>query len=291
MGCYALLLKNVQLRWVFPKNKSTILKYSLLIILGGSTAMVLLEVDKVMLNNFLTLDYIAYYAVAGFIASVIAVPSRAMHQITYPLTASQINKGDSGALKILYHKSSLTLLIISGLLLLLIFLNLKDLYSMLPLGYSKGLTIVFWLGLVKLYDAALGNNNAILYNSDYYRTILFFGVLLAGLAVGFNLWLIPTFGINGAAIASFSAFFIYNTLKVFYVKLKFDMLPFTKETRHVVLLMMLTAGVFYFIQFPFHPLLNIALKSIFIVLFYTFLLYRFKISEDIFNVLSKYLKK
>ncbi len=291
MKLYAFTLRMPKLKISLPSNWWNIVKYSGLIILGGSTAVVLMEVDKVMLNNFLALENVAYYAVAGFIASTIAVPSRAMHQITYPLTAEYLNRKDSVSLKRLYRKSSLTLFIIAGLLFLLIILNLDDLYQMLPEGYTDGFLIVFWIGLVKVYDALLGNNNSILYNSDYYRSILFFGVLLAVMAIGFNLLLIPAYGIKGAAIASFMAFFIYNTLKLYYVKSKFHISPFTIETVKVFALLLIVGVLFYAFQFSFHPIVNIILKSSLISVMYVGILYRFKISEDVYGVLSKFLKK
>ncbi|AZQ58402.1 lipopolysaccharide biosynthesis protein [Maribacter sp. MJ134] len=291
MKFYAYRLHMPKLIWNIPGNWRDIVKYSALIILGGSTAIVLMEIDKVMLNNFLPIANVAYYGVAGFIAVSIAVPARAMHQITYPMTAEYLNRNDVFSLKGLYQKSSLTLFIISGLLFLLIILNLNDLYKLLPDGYAGGFFIVFWIGLAKVFDALLGNNNSILYNSDYYRSILFFGVLLALMAIGLNLWLIPTYGLNGAAIASFSAFFVYNCLKLYYVKLKFQISPFTRETVKVFSLLLVLGAIFYYLQFSFHPILNIALKSALLVLMYTFILYRFKISEDVYGILSKFLKK
>ncbi|MGB2761310.1 MAG: polysaccharide biosynthesis C-terminal domain-containing protein [Maribacter stanieri] len=291
MKIYAYSLRKPHLNFKLPSNWVTIVKYSGLIILGGSTAIVLMEVDKVMLNNFLELENVAFYAVAGFIASTIAVPTKAMHQITYPLTAKYLNEKNKSALKELYQKSSLTLFIVSGILFLLILLNLKELYELLPQKYSGGFMIVFWVGLVKVYDALLGNNNSILFNSDYYRSILFFGVLLAALAIVFNLWLIPNYGINGAAIASFSAFFIYNTLKLGYVKLKFKILPFTNETFKVLALLIVVGAIFSFVSFPFHPIINIGLKSILMIVLYVGILYRFKISEDVYGVLNKFLNR
>ncbi len=284
MKIYAYKLRMPKLKFSFPDSTKNIIKYSALIILGGSTAIVLLEVDKVMLNNFLEIENVAYYAVAGFIATTIAVPSRAMHQITYPLTATYINKKDYVALKNLYQKSSLTLFIISGLLFLLILINMKDLYTFLPKAYSNGFLIIFWIGLAKVYDAILGNNNSILFNSDYYRSVLLLGVLLAVLAVGFNFWLIPEFGIKGAAIASFSAFFIYNSLKVLYVQAKFNIQPFTIGTLKVFALLLILGVVFYYVPFSFSPVLAIGFKSSLVLILYIVMLYKFNISKDV-NVL------
>ncbi|MBU3024617.1 polysaccharide biosynthesis C-terminal domain-containing protein [Zobellia galactanivorans] len=286
MKLYAYRLHRPRLVFDFPENTPKILVYSALIILGGSVAIVLLEIDKVMINQFIKIENVAYYSVASFIALVIAVPSRSMHQITYPLTAELLNRKDAVGLKRLYQKSSLTLYVISGLLFVLIFLNLDDLYKLLPDAYRHGYFIFVWLGLAKLYDALLGNNNSILYNSDYYRAVLFMGVFLAIVTVLLNVWLIPAYGLDGAAIASFLAFFIYNTVKLVYVKMKFDILPFTKETIAVTLLMIGTVLVFYFVTLPFHPILNIMIKGLGISLLYVGVVYKFKISEDVYQVLN-----
>lgn len=287
MAAYAFKVRMPSVVFDFPKNTGNIMVYTTLIILGGSAAIVLLEIDKVMINQFIEIENVAYYSVAGFIAMVIAVPSRSMHQITYPLTAELLNQKNNAALKELYQRSSLTLFIVSGLLFVLLLLNLNDLYEMLPEAYRNGFVIFVWLGLAKVYDALLGNNNSILYNSDYYRAILLMGVLLAVMTILLNLWLIPQFGLDGAAIASFSAFFIYNTIKLIYVKSKFGILPFTDETLKVSALLIGIGVIFYFVDFPFHPILNIALKSILISALYIGVIYRFKISEDVFGVLKR----
>ncbi len=291
MKIYAYRLRMPKLTLYFPGNVKDIMTYSGLIILGGSAAIVLLEIDKVMLNQFIDIKNVAYYSVAGFIATVIAVPSRSMHQITYPMTAELMNAKDAIGLKKLYQKSSLTLFIVSGFIFLLIMLNLNDLYDLLPKAYRDGYIIVFWIGLAKVFDALLGNNNAIMYNSDYYKSLLLMGVLLAIMAILFNLWLIPKYGLNGAAIASFSAFFIYNTVKLVYVKLKFQISPFTSETFKVFTLLILITVLFQFLQFSFHPILNIILKSSVMTAMYVGVLYRFKISEDVFGLLNRFLGK
>jgi len=280
-----------ELNFRFPTNIRAILNYSVLIILGGSVAVIILEIDKVMLNQYIQIENVAYYGVAIYIATTIIVPSRAMHQITYPLTAEILNKKDQSALKSLYQKSSLTLFIASGILFVLIITNLNELFLVLPEEYRDGFTIVFLIGLTKVYDSLLGNNNAILYNSDYYRTLLGMGVLLAILVVLLNIWLIPTLGLNGAALATFIAIVIYNTLKLVYVKSKFDILPFTLETLKVLGLLMVLGSVFFLVTLPFHPIVNILLKSALTVMLYLVILYRFKISEDVYAMLAKFLKK
>ncbi|MEK6154215.1 polysaccharide biosynthesis C-terminal domain-containing protein [Flavobacteriaceae bacterium 3-367] len=291
MKWYAHRLQPIRLQFAFPKTIRPILNYSTLIILGGSTAVVLLEVDRFMINQFIRIENVAYYSVAIYIATVIAVPSRAMHQITYPITAQLLNEGKDTALKQLYQKSSLTLFIISGLLFLLILVNLHDLYSFVPEAYRGGFLVVLLIGLAKVFDALLGNNNSILFNSDHYRAVLVMGIFLAALTILLNLWLIPLYGMEGAAMATFMAIATYNLIKLVYVKMKFNIQPFTWATLKVLALLLLVGLPFYWLPLSLHPLLNIAVKCLLMGLIYVALLYRFRISEDVDGVVSKFLGK
>ena len=138
----------------------------------------LLDIDKNMIGQYIKIENIAYYSVAIFIATVISVPSRAMHQITYPITAKLMSENKHEELNELYKKSSITLQVIGGLILVGILVNINELYSVLPVGYSEGIAVVFFIGISKYFDLVLGNNNAIIFNSKYYRAVLFLGLLL-----------------------------------------------------------------------------------------------------------------
>ncbi len=291
MKLYAYSVRKPVITFRFPGDIREIITYSFLIILGGSAAILLLEIDKFMINQLIAIENVAFYGVAVYIATVIIVPSRAMHQITYPLTAKLLSEDDSFGLEELYKKSSLTLFIASGMLYLLIILNLEDLYQLLPQAYRDGFAIVFLIGLAKVFDSLLGNINSILYNSKYYKTILILGVLLALTTILLNLWLIPELGIEGAALASFIAIFLFNCIKMVFVKLKFGILPFGKGTLKIFATLLLLGFLFWQFNFPFHPILNIALKSSIMVAMYLGILYRFDISEDVTGLISKFLKR
>ncbi|MBO3098062.1 polysaccharide biosynthesis C-terminal domain-containing protein [Gelidibacter pelagius] len=279
---------------VFKFNRidrlSPILKYTFLIILAGSIATVILDIDSFMLGMYIPIEEVAYYGVAIYIATVIVVPSRAMQQILQPLTAQYLNEKNKVALEDLYVRSSQTLFIIGGLIFLLIVLNINSLYETIPAQFSGGLIVVFLISMAKLYDCLMGCNNVVLFNSDYYRVVLLFGVILTILTISLNMIFIPKYGINGSAFATFVAVAVYNTIKIYFVKRKFDMMPFTMDTGKVSLLIIVMVGIFYFWEFPFHPLVNIALKSAMITLMYVVLIFKMKVSEDISALIRKYLK-
>ncbi len=290
MMFYAFSLKLPVLKFQRVQNVGSILKYASLIIIAGSVATLILDIDKFMLGQYIPIQEVAYYGVAIYIATVIAVPSRSMQQILQPLTAKLLNDKNVKGLEDLYKRSTLTLYIIGGLIFLLILLNINQLYETIPETFKGGLIVVFLISAAKLYDNLMGCNNAILFNSDYYRMVLLFGVILVVLTVVLNMIFIPLYGINGAALATFIAIAVYNTIKISFVIKKFDMTPFTSETAKVSLLIIVIFMLFYFWEFPFHPVINIALKSLLVAGMYVYVVYKLEISGDISGIIKKYLR-
>ncbi len=291
MKIYAFKVRFPSLQFKIPTNSKDIVIYSLFIILTGGIANLFLEIDKIMLNSYIKIENIAYYSVAVFIAFVIAVPSRAMHQITYPITAKLMNENKHDELNDLYKKSSITLQIVGGLLFLGIVVNINELYLLLPPKYSGGVFVVFTIGLSKYFDLILGNNNAIIFNSKYYKTVLFLGVMLVALTVILNMIFIPLYGLEGTAFATMISITIYSLAKLLFVIKKMKLFPFTSKT--ILSFGILTACFlgFYFWEFPFHPILNISLKSVLVSIIYLVLSYKLKLSNDINDVIDNILRK
>ncbi len=287
MMVYAFSLHSFTPKFSLPDNYTSVFKYTFLILIAGSVASLLIDLDKVMIKEYLPIENVAKYGICAYIASVIIIPSRAMHQITYPLTAKLINEGSLAQLKELYKKSSLNLLVVGGLLFVLIVCNVKQLFEIIPDEFQLFIWVVVLIGVAKLFDNLLGNNNSILYNSDYYRIVLYIGVGMAILSFVLNLICIKLFGVTGAAIATFSAVFCYNIAKLGIVYTKFKMHPFSRNVFLAVFLVIIFSLGFYFWDLQFHPIVNIAIKSILIIVVYTILIYRFNISPDIKGILKK----
>ena len=290
MKIYAFIIRRPILRFGKIPNLSSVIKYTLLIIIAGSVANIILEIDKFMIGQYIEIEKVAYYGVAIYIATTIGVPARSMHQITSPITAKFLNDRNYDELKVLYKKSSLNLFIISGLIFVLILLNINQLYLLISEEFRGGLLVVLVVGIAKLSDNVIGNNNAILFNSDYYRIALTLGAFLALMTIIFNMILIPKYGIDGAAFATFLAIVIYNVAKLGFVYSKFRMSPFSRGTFKTLILIILLVSGFYFWDFPFNPIINIGLKSLLVVIIYVLVVYKMNYSQDITAILNKYLK-
>ncbi|CAM4055036.1 oligosaccharide flippase family protein [Flavobacterium antarcticum] len=288
---YAVYLKKPKFHFVLPENTKEIFNYSFFIILSGSVAVFLLDLDKLMIPYYTGPEQVAVYSVGIFIATVIAVPSRAMLQIIYPITAKLMSENKMQELDVLYKKSAINLQVFGGLILVGIFLNINQMYLVIPDDYSGGLMAVFLIGIAKFYDVILGNNNAILLNTKYYRMVLLFGVVLVLMMVGLNMFLIPLYGITGSALATLISVVFYNTIKLLFIVKKMDLFPFGPTTLKSFGIIAVILAVFYFWEFPFEPLINIILKSILITIAYVYLNYRFKISTDINELVDGLWKK
>jgi O-antigen/teichoic acid export membrane protein len=288
---YAFNVKMPVFRFVIPHNVRDIFGYSLFIIISGGVAVMLVDFDKVMIAGYLDVSENALYSVAIFIATVIIVPSRAMTQIIYPITAKLMAEEKHDELNDLYKKSAINLQVIGGLIMLGIFVNIDQVYLIIPGKYATGTLVVFLIGLAKFYDLILGNNNAIILNSKYYKVVLALGFLLIFLMIGLNMIFIPMYGIIGSALATLLSVIVYNTIKLLFVVKRMDLYPFTDKTFKSFGIIAVSFLLFYFWNFPFYPIVNIFLKSILISGFYLFLNYKFLISEEVNQVISMLMRK
>jgi hypothetical protein len=87
------------------------------------------------------------------------------------------------------------------------------------------------IGLSKYFDLILGNNN-IIFNTKYYRAVLFLGVFSlcdSWIKYGF----IPIYGILGSAFATLLSITLYSLAKLMFVVKRLQLYPFTNQTLYI----------------------------------------------------------
>jgi len=288
---YSFYVNKPKLNLNFKNDFNEIFKYCLLIFLSGAASSIILDIDKSMLSSILTVENVAYYSVAVFIAAVIEIPGRAMFQILSPVVASAINKNQMKKLEDLLKKSSTNLVLVASLFFLLINLNIDDFYSMLNQdGYSIGIPIVIIVSFGKLYSMSIGCINNIISNSKYYYYTFWFSLFSSVLAVILNIYLITEFGVIGAAYATLIVLAIMNSLKIYLVKVKFKIHPYSRDTIKIIILSLLTYFIFSNLKLGFQPVINIIVKSSLVLIIYTLSAYIFKLSDDVNIFIDKFNK-
>ena len=288
---YSLSLYKPSLSYTLPKNFKEIVSYSIYILLAGSAASLLIDIDKYMIPQKEAISQTAYYAVAVFIATVVEIPGRAMFQILNPMVAKAINNNDFNNLNDLYQRSSSNLLIICGFFFLLINLNIVSFYKLMNNEfYSDAILVVLIISIAKLIQMSFGCGPAILATSSFYKITLPFSISMAISVYFLNDYLIDLYGINGAAISTLIVLFLFTILKVLYINFKLKIHPYNLNTIKIISVICLVYFVFDLFQLGFDPLFNIILKSIFISLVYISLVYFLKLSKTINNTIDSLIK-
>ncbi|QNM85925.1 lipopolysaccharide biosynthesis protein [Polaribacter pectinis] len=302
MMFYAFKLYFPKFTFSKPENFTEVLRFSGYIILAGSAGAIILDIDKVMIPGKESIATAAYYSVAVFIGSFIEAPSRAMMNILQPLTSQTLNEDNNKEVASLYKKSSINLLLISGLFFVLINTNIYQLFNLLPKEYAGGTLVVLMISSLKLYNGFLGNNGAIINNSKFYKITLPISIMMALSVYLLNklFYYQLGFGTNGLALATLIVILSANTYKIYFVKKKFSMTPFTDKTLKMIAIIVVLYFGFNFWDFPIdniyiwnlpiHPAINIILKSILITIVYLFLIFKLNISSELDILLKKYYK-
>lgn len=255
--------------------------YSLFSLLGGVTSVLIWNIDVIMLGAMEGLNSTAIYAIAFYIGSIIAVPQRSIEKIAGPLLSDFIKNKKWADVQSIYSKTSLNQLILGLFIFGIVWLNLDVLFVLMPDIYSNGKWVVFIIGVGKLIEMVTGANGIILLNSKHYRVSFYTNIILVVVTITANYLLIPIYGIEGAALASILALFVYNSVKTIYIWWMLKMQPFSGSTVFVVIL----GGVLIYLGSEWIHInmtwMSVFLKSSLFSLLFLLPIYKLNISPDL----------
>ncbi|MDO8967286.1 lipopolysaccharide biosynthesis protein [Algoriphagus sp.] len=276
-----------------PGFRSSFIRFSLITFLATAASTLIMKIDSIMVSSMVSLEANAIYSIAFYMALVVELPRRAISQVAMPVIADHFAKDQIGEINKLYRQISNRQLYICLLLFALIWSNIDSIYHYVPNReiYQAGKYVVFYIALGKIFDVAFSVNSEILVFSKYYRFNLVLTIAMSILIIGVNYWLIPIYGIEGAAIGSASVMLAFNLVKYGYLKIKLQLDPFSYET-----LKILFVGVMIFALRDFYldgvqPLLMAGIKSILIVGMFFFWSMIANVGQDEWNWLKSKLKK
>ncbi|WP_339606062.1 polysaccharide biosynthesis C-terminal domain-containing protein [uncultured Roseivirga sp.] len=284
---YLRQLKAFQLSFNFKFINTALLKqimtYAVYMMIGAGGTQIVLQIDSIMVSGALGLDATGIYTIAFFIGVVIEMPKRSITQISAPLISQAFEKNDMPAVEKLYKQTSINQMIIGSLLLIGIWANLESLYSFIPNGeiYIQGINVVLFIGLGKLSDMIFGTNGEIIVMSKHYKFNVVAVGILAILTIALNLLLIPKYGIEGAAIASFLAMLTFNLSKFLFVWVKFKIQPFSLGSIKLLAIIGLVLWVNQWIPKMEQMLLDIVIRSAAITILLVGLTIGLKVSEEV----------
>lgn len=252
----------------FPKGfRSSFLQFSLITFLATAASTLIMKIDSIMVSSMISLEATAIYSIAFYMALVIELPRRAISQVAMPVVADHFAKERISEINLLYRQLSNRQLYICLLLFALIWSNIDQIYHFVPNReiYQAGKWVVFYIAVGKIFDVAFSINSEILVFSKYYRFNLLLTIAMSALIIGVNYWLIPIFGIEGAAIGSALVMLTFNLIKYGYLKIRLHLDPFSWDTLRILAVGVSSSMVMFLDLEGVHPFFQLVLKSILVL--------------------------
>jgi O-antigen/teichoic acid export membrane protein len=285
--------KNDRFSFSFSVNElklKEILSFGLYVFVGGASVMIVTRLDIMMIGSMLDFEQVAFYTVAFFIGNAIKVPGKSIASISFPLVAKAWEIKDYNQIKSLYTKSSINQLIIGGVFFLCIWLNIDDIFSLLPAKFQGGKWVVFYIALAQLFNLGSGINGTIIVTSKYYRYDLYTNVILVFVTIITNYILIPEssplssygiVGINGAALATAISVLLFNLIRLILIKVKFGIQPFSFKTLYTLVLLVVIYILSNYVPIFGNVYINLLWRTFYILALFVPTILWLNLSEDI----------
>jgi len=129
---YSLFLGFKIAFWFKNLDIKELLTYGVYTVLDRDAAIIVANLDIIMIAYLLKLSNVAIYGLAFFMAAVLLIPKRALMTPTYPLISKALKDNRLDELKKLYRQSSLNQIIIGGALFVLLWSSIDGIYQLIP---------------------------------------------------------------------------------------------------------------------------------------------------------------
>ena len=276
------------------KNKiKDIFNYNLYSLISGFGNVIILNVDILMISALLGLSDTGIYTTAFYIGIIIEMPRRAVSQISTPILSKLFRNKDLNSINYNYKMVSINQLIIGMLLFLLIVTNLNNIYNLIPnnQNFISGIGVVPIICLAKLITMASSFSSELIMMSKHYKFSVTSIIFLAIITILSNYFLIPKFGINGAAYAALISSIGFNLTKTIFIYLKFGFFPFSKNTFIVLILGIIIYLIIKQFSIIDNIIIEIITKSLIITTLFILPIYFLNVSQEFNRIIKRYINK
>ena len=218
-------------------------------------------------------------------------PYRSMIKVATPVVTNLWKERDMEGMRRISREMSLVNLIVGSFLFLLIWVNLDNIFSLMPGSYSDGRYVFLFLGLARVMDMYSGLNGTILVTSKKYRYDFTFSLMLVALTVASNALLIPRWGMTGAALATMITVLAYNAIRIASVWKFYRIQPFALSDLLVVALAAGCIGASALVPPMGHFIADGLIRSALVAALYGGAVYSLKLSPEINRTIDRTLSR
>lgn len=272
---------------ISKKFKKIIFTFSLFSYSNTIGVLVVMTMDAMMIAHYLGLKETGVYTTIIYLTSALSIPFKSLTRVAMPLIPQYWKEKKLVEMKELYTKISSISLIFAFYMFLLVWLNRNELFSYLPNEFLIGIWVFCFLMIGKIIDMYFGLNGWIFVTSKKYKYDIVFTLILLLLVFILNIYLIPTYGIIGAAISTSFALIIYNLGRLLFVYFAYKMHPFNLKQVWIILIFTTTFLILEFINiYKLNQLSQILINSIFCTILFFGPIFLLKLEPELNNYLK-----
>jgi len=224
--------------------------YTAFLLVSAITSVLAPTLSSFFITAQMGLNYTGIFAIATYMAVMVSVPSRSLVAITQPELSLAIKNNDSPNIQRLLSQASCNLLLVGGFILLAIWINIDLIFAILPNGetYAVAKYVVLLLGIGQLMVTMFSIYSPALSYSRFYAFSLLNSFVLTASALLLNNYLIPRYGMIGAAWATVLADVCYFVMMTLVVSLTLHTRPFSRRHFQILALILLVFALNYLLS-------------------------------------------
>ena len=223
---YFFSLQPIRLKpdWSYLKSNPALVRrylvYTGFLLLSAVTSFLAPTLSSFFVTAKMGLDTTGIFAIATYMAVMVSVPNRSVSAIASPQLARAIKEENHDPSTYMSQENmhsilwARNMLLIGGFILLTIWVNIDLIFHILPNGatFAQAKNVVLILGVSQLILGTFSICFSALNYSRYYALSLIFSLVLTISALLLNNYLVPLYGMEGAALSNLLSYGLYYIL-------------------------------------------------------------------------------
>ena len=209
--------------WSFLRENPGLVRrylvYTGFLLISAVTSVLAPTLSSFFVTAKMGLDNTGIFAIATYMAVLVSVPNRSVSAIASPQLARAIKEQNRDECSHLIRQVTRNMLLIGGFILLAIWVNIDLIFHLLPNGatFAQAKNVVLILGVSQLILGTFTICFTALNYSRFYAFSLLLSLILTVSAILLNQYLVPRFGMEGAAFSNLLSYGLYYLLIILTV--------------------------------------------------------------------------
>jgi len=283
-GCFCIkkLFPGFTTRNLKPSFElKNLLAYSLPLLFVGFLNYLLLWKDVLMLGYLSTTTDVGIYRAASQVPYLMTIFLVAVNSLYAPVAANLFRQGEMQRLGSILKTTTRWATFATIPVFFFLLLAAKDIMTIFGEGYVKsGYLVLIILAFGQLINCITGGVGFTLTMTGRQKLELLNSLALVSISIALNFWLIPRWGVFGAAIASSFSVSLINVIRVFQVYFIYHTSSFSKNTIYILAPVTLCCVVAIFYNYDFPLFISLIIKLLLVSTIFSLSFYKMKISSE-----------